>query len=441
MSENVLVAALNLIVAAMVARYLGPSNFGLLSYAFALAAIFGVIGRMGLDGLVIRELAEDPDHEAEVLGTTFILKLVAFFAASMALATFGYLTADSSAELLLLWLAAATLLVAPFLTTGAWFHAHVAGRYFAISNISSHFISGALKVGAVLSSLSVLAFAAANIVQAIVAAVLALTFYTRKSAMSVLRWRFSRDLARRLLKEGWIVFAAGMLGMIYLKIDQVMLRWLASPELVGVYSVAAKLSEAAYFIPGALMASVFPRLITLKRDSQSAFAARLQMMFDIMAIVALAIVLAVLVAAPWGVVLVFGSEYSDASLVLAIHILALPFIFLRTVFTRWLLIERFTGFLLVSDGIGAALNIGFNLLLIPHYGAIGAAIATVCSYAVASYFALPFHPKTRPAFLMMTRSLFLPWRGVLRLRQLLVSDASEQPVGGKLPAGQDDQEK
>src|SRR5690606_36962254 len=67
-------------------------------------------------------------------------------------------------------------------------------------------------------------------------------------------------------------------------------------------------------------------------------------------------------------------------------------------------------FSLITQGLGALFNIGLNFLLIPRHGAEGAAMATVISYAIASYGALLLHPKTRPVFFMMTRSLFSTFR-------------------------------
>jgi len=67
-------------------------------------------------------------------------------------------------------------------------------------------------------------------------------------------------------------------------------------------------------------------------------------------------------------------------------------------------------FSLITQGFGALANVGLNLLLIPHYAGYGAAIATLLSYAVASYFALFFYKKSRPVFWMMSYAMLAPVR-------------------------------
>lgn len=419
LSDHLFVAVFNLFVTVIVARYLGPSGFGVLSYTFALAAIVGTFGRMGLDGLIVRELTENPREEAVILGTTFFLKLLAYTVSAISLAAFGYYFAQNDTERNLLCIAGLFLFLTPFLSVNSWFYAKIKGKSFAIANTGGHIAAGVVKLVAAASSLSILVFAIANTLQVATTAISATYLYLKQGGSRFSKWRFSSKVARRMLMEGWVIFLAAVLSVIYLKVDQVMLKWLTTPETVGVYSVAAKLSEATYFIPAALMASVFPRLINLREENEKKFNDGLQAMFDVMSIVSLIIVLFILLGAQFVVPILFGQEYSSASFVLMLHVIALPLIFVRTVFTRWILIERFPSFLLYSDGAGALTNVALNLLLIPHWGAMGAAFATIVSYSIASYLMLAVHRRTRPLFGMITRSIFLPWRAAARIKQEL----------------------
>ena len=106
----------------------------------------------------------------------------------------------------------------------------------------------------------------------------------------------------------------------------------------------------------------------------------------------------------------FGEVYKNAASILMIHIWAALFIFMRALFSRWIVIEDVLIFSMITHGSGALLNIVLNYILIPQYGGEGAAYATLFSYATSSYFALLLYFKTRPIFWMMTKSLFSPLR-------------------------------
>ena len=111
----------------------------------------------------------------------------------------------------------------------------------------------------------------------------------------------------------------------------------------------------------------------------------------------------------------FGEAYQNAAPILIIHIWAALFIFMRALFSKWIIIEDVLIFSVISHGAGALLNVALNYLLIPHYGGEGAAYATLFSYATSSYLALLLYSKTRPTFWMMTKSIFSPLRYSLNI--------------------------
>lgn len=113
--------------------------------------------------------------------------------------------------------------------------------------------------------------------------------------------------------------------------------------------------------------------------------------------------------------IVFGQEYDRVYRLLSILSLAIPFMFLRAALNRWIVITRLSGINVVIQAIGAVLNVGLGFLLIPRFGAEGAAVATVVSYGFATYGALMFSSQTRPLFVAMSKSLLQPWAALYRL--------------------------
>lgn len=419
MGEKVVGMGLAVVATVFVARYLGPEGFGLLAYALSLAALFATAGHMGLSGLVVREIVKNEADRGETLGTVAFLKLLGLGAGYLVLliyaATYEGL---GTTEFYLIAFAGAALLFRPMDVIDFWFQAFVQARYPAIAQMSSHLATTAFKVAMVCAGSSLVYFATAQILQAALAAVLLLVFFWLKAELRITHWRFSLARAKELLSQGWLIYLGSIFAAIYLKVDQVMLRWLADTQEVGQYAVAAQISEAWYFVPTAIVASFFPKLIKLREANKVLFKYRLQQLFDALLLMGLAVAVVMTIAAPYIISIFFGADYAGSASILVIHIWAAIFIFMRAAFSKWILIENVLVFSLITQGLGALANVLLNLALIPAHGGIGAAYATLLSYATASFLALFFYRRTRPVFWQMAWALLSPIRYPVRLARM-----------------------
>lgn len=403
----------------LVARYLGPSQFGVLSYATSLVALFAVAGHMGLSGLVVRDLVSSPKWVPQTMGTSFVLKMVGYLFGLLLIFIFALATKDSKDGVFwILLILAFALIFQPFNVIDFWFQSRLEAKFTAIAKIIALISISIIKIVFVFLGAHLIVFAAANTVQVILTSLVLLYFYHRRSPHSLKSWRFSSARAKKLFSQGWMIFLGSIFAVIYLKVDQIMIKWLVSSEEVGIYAISARLSEAWYFVPSAIVISLFPRLIKLRESDSLRFNKRLQQLFDLLFICAIAVATFVTLAAQPLINTLFGYEYSGSVPILIVHIWAALFIFMRAAFSKWVLIENFLIFSLITHGFGALVNLGLNFLLIPLYGGLGAAYATLISYAVSSYLALCLHSKSRPIFLMMTKSILFPFRFSIYLYRL-----------------------
>jgi len=104
------------------------------------------------------------------------------------------------------------------------------------------------------------------------------------------------------------------------------------------------------------------------------------------------------------------TNFAEAGTILAWHIWAGPFVFLGVARSNWLMAENFTRFSFLTTSLGAIVNILLNFLLIPPYQGVGAAIATIIAYAVASHISCLLYPPMFKPGLMLTKALFIPFR-------------------------------
>ena len=414
MVEKIITIGVAFLVTILVARYLGPAQFGFLSYAMSIIALGAVAGQVGLDGLIVRELSKYQDATQEIMGSSFVLKGFGYLIGLILVMAFTLVTENvQSDEFWVLLILATTLLFKPFNVVSFWFHSRLEAKYTAIINTTVFIIISIIKIALVFGGAHLILFAFANAIQSILISIILIIFYCFKSKHNFTTWRFSFIRAKELLSQGWMVFLGSIFAVIYLKVDQVMLKWLVGVEEVGIYAVAASISEAWYFVPAAIMASFFPRLVKLKENNPVQFNIRLQQLFDLLFILALGVAIAVTLVAEPLITKTFGIVYQSAVSILIIHIWAALFIFMRGVLSKWVLIENMFMFSIATQGLGALANVVLNYWLIPQYGGVGAAYATLLSYAAASYLALFFHSKTRPMFWMMSKSIFSPIRYIV----------------------------
>lgn len=127
-----------------------------------------------------------------------------------------------------------------------------------------------------------------------------------------------------------------------MKIDQVIINQLLGPEEVGQYAAAIRLSEAWYFIPMVIASSLFPAIISAKKQSEELYNSRLQKLYDLMVWMSIIIALPMTFLSNWIVEILYGGQYDEAGSVLMIHIWTGVFVFLGVAFSGYLTAENKT---------------------------------------------------------------------------------------------------
>jgi PST family polysaccharide transporter len=407
---------LGVVVGFFVARHLGPDRLGSLSYCTALVMLAGGVVSLGLDAVVKRELLQAPGRTAETLASGALLRFVAGLAgiAVLAACVVGGLLGTGE-EPRLLMILGLTLLQPSLLVSDLWLQAHLQAKVTVWAQTAALAAGAALRVFLIVTDAPLAAFAWAVTAEAALVA-LGINLLARRTGLQF-TWGSARLAGmRRLLAESWPLMFAGLAIVLYMKIDEVMLRFLAGPAAVGLYSAATRLSEIWYFIPVALASSLLPALLRSRERGAADYEVRLQHYYDLNAAVGYALSIPVALAAPWIVHAAYGAPFAASAPIVAVHIWSSVFVFIGVARGQWLVNERLQIFYLVATLAGAVANIGLNFVLIPRWGGLGAAYATVVSYAVAAWLASYFHPVARAAGAMQAKALLIPFRawGYLR---------------------------
>jgi len=406
--DKVLRMGVGLLVGVWIARYLGPSQFGQLSFAGSLIALFTSLASLGLESIVVRELVRLPEKQNEILGTTFLLRITGAFLSYVLLnATIFIIRPDDELARLLVAILGLILIFNSFDTIDLWFQSKVLSKYAVSAKNIAFLITAGLRVVFVLAKAPLVVFAVANSIEVGLGAVGLLVVY-RTNGQWVTRWSASLKLAKNLLSNGWPIILSGIITVVSFRADQVMLGQMASSKEVGIYASAVRIAEIWYFIPAAIVTSVFPNIVKARSVNEDEFYRRMQKLYNLLAFIGYAIAIPMTFMSGFVVNLLFGRAYAGAGPMLVILVWSSIFINLGMARGSFLMAMNWPRVLLFISIISALSNIGLNMILIPRYGGMGAAVASLISYWIDAQGACLFYKPLRKTAKMLLSALLLP---------------------------------
>jgi len=367
-------------VGVYVARYLGASQYGSLSYAFAFVAMFSALARLGLDSVVVRRLVTEPSRREAVLGTAFWLRVGAALLALAAVAAAVGATSASASERLYVLIVACGLMVQAFDVLDLDLQARALSRTSALCRAWQTVVSSVAKVALVIAQAELIAFAAVALLDQL-ALVLALMLSRRRAGGLAFIRRFDPKVVPELLRAAAPLLASGLMIGVYARIDQVLVMEMLGARAVGLYAVAVGLTEALYTVPLAVATAFFPALLAV-RDQGRLYQARWSMLYRGLLAFGVAAALALSLASGAIVRLFYGAGFAEAGPLLAVQSWTLVLICYSAVFGKWLLAEGLQGLLPRMTFVALATNVAAILLLAPALGLIGVAYATLLTQLV-----------------------------------------------------------
>lgn len=385
------------------ARYLGPDDFGVLSYAESFVYLFAAFAALGLDQIVVRELVKDGSKRDEILGTTLVLRIVGFIVMFGGIVLVTHFLSNTALTNTMVMVIAITIGFQSIRGIDFYFQSKVLSKYTAISNLIAVGVLSLVKVLLIIYEAPLIYFAYALVLEWILIAIGYIISYIHHK-LSILKWKFKFSVAKELLKKSWFLIIGSVAAALYMKIDQVMINEILDERSVGIYSVAVKMTSIWIFVTVAITQSVFPSLVSTRKKDKELFLKRLQQLYDVLIKIAIVVSILYTIFASYFVPLLFGSEYTESSYILVLYIWSIVFVFLSNGSWGYYLNEDLEQFSSVRLVIGAIVNITLNIFFIEWYGLAGAAYATLISYAISGYFVNALFTKTRTNFYLQTRA-------------------------------------
>jgi len=398
---------LSAFVGIWLARYLGPLDFGKLSYTLALIGLFAPLSRLGLHITLPRELIHREKSKYEILSSAFLLKFMGGVLISVLSVIMAFLFHFEDRTIFFLTiLVGFSYVFRSFDVFEIWFLTDLKSKFSVIARNISLITSSLLKIIFILGGFSLLYFGMVIPLEAFIFAIVLIVLFVRLEYQFSPTFSLSESFS--LLKISWVFLFINILHVILFRIDKVMIENMLGSYEVGLYSISTMIILSFLVFANQFVKSAFPVLIRLEKTMDfKRFSGDLQKFFNYLALSSYGIIIAVFISADQVVNLLWGQDYVFSAKILSVQVVAILFIFSGILRNHWAIVKNFKSFLLLSFFLGAGLNIVLNYYFINIWGAIGAAYSTLISYFFIYIFSGFFFTEIRPILKMQLKALFL----------------------------------
>ena len=380
---QVIQSVLNLVVSMITARYLGPSNYGLMTYASSVVAFIVPLVQLGINGILVQEFVEAPEKSGEIIGTATVLTTLSSVLGIVGVWAFSAVAnPGESTTIIVSVIYSVSLFFQMTEMIQYWYQAKLMSKYVSIVSLVSRILVSIYKIYIVIVGKNIYWFAIVNSLDFLIISALLYIIYFRLGATKL---RFSFGTARKMLSKSKHFIIAGMMVSVFGQTDKIMIKLMVDDAASGFYSAAITCATMTSFLFAAIIDSFRPVIFENRKDDLVEYRKNTIILYSSMIYIALAQSIALTFLAKPIILLLYGAEYLEAVNVLRIITWYSAFSYLGAARNIWFLAEGKQKYIWVTNAIGATVNVIGNMILIPHFGACGAAIVSVITQLLTNF--------------------------------------------------------
>lgn len=393
MAQQVYSMVLSLIVGSLSARYLGPSNYGLINYGASLISFFLIISKLGLDGVIINEIVKNRDKTASYLGSALIARLV-ISVISIVIVQGIVCVLEPSDKLLhtVTLLQTFSIVLQSYEVFQYWYQVELKMKTVAMASMLALTVTAVWRIALLATGASVQFFALSNSIRFVVAGLVVTIVFFVNTRM---RLKFSFSDLKYLLSISHHYIISSLTVTLYAQIDKVMIGKFISNESLGLYTAATTIACLWEFVPNAMINSARPIILEKRKNDYSGYKKSLQLLFIGITVLSFIACVCITVFGKLGIWILYGKEYMGAYWSLVIVLWSTSFAMISTARGIWLIAEDLNHYAKDFTIAGAIVNVILNAILIPTIGIEGAAIATLFSQITVTFVAPYVIKRTR----------------------------------------------
>lgn len=395
-------------ISILTARYLGPDNYGLVNYGMAYVGFFTALCTLGINSIIVKELVSKPKEEGTIMGTTIFLR---FFSSvlSVVLIYVVVFFIDYGEQLTqkVVFLCSLSLIFQVFDTINYWFQSKYLAKVTSLSTLGAYVIVSVYKMYLLMTGKGVVWFAISTSIDYVCVAVLQILAYKKYNGAKM---SFSCTMAKNLLGKSYHFILSGLMVAIYGYTDKFMLKQMLNETVVGYYSIATTISTMWVFILAAVIDSVYPTIMRLYETDYEGYKKKNKQLYAIVFYMSMFVSMLFMIFGKLVIDILYGDKYALAVTPLKIVTWYTAFSYLGVARNAWIVCENEQKYLKYMYFGAAIINIILNLLLIPQFGAAGAAFASLITQIFTSLILPALFKGMRPNTMLMIEAIFL--RGV-----------------------------
>jgi PST family polysaccharide transporter len=405
-------------VGVLLARHLGPEHYGSYGAAIGLATLAKEGVMLGFDRMIRRDLAARPDDAGKIIGSSVGLSLaLAIFVALGLSAIAGVMVDDQETRrltLIVVWMA----MPQAFFSCEIWFESSGQARPLVWTRNAVWLLALTCRIALIISNAQVTAFAILALAEW-ACTYGAVVWLLRRLHFHQFVFSFDRAQIKDWFKEGWPAVLMVIVGSTADRIMVVAVRNLATDNAqAGYLNAALRITEIWWSISVIVAAVLLPRIVAVKKLAPERSADVMQLYANASLLIGFGAAIAVTLTAPFVIPRVFGAAYAPSALVMVILFWSGPVVFSTTArsqswVTRGLLILDLPSVTTIT-----VLQLSFTLLLVPRYGAIGAAIAMTSAQWLGFYGMALSVPALRRASQAQFQAFAALWSPMTTARSL-----------------------
>lgn len=362
---------------AILTRYLGPDGYGKFTIALVFLSFFSIMADLGLFTIVVREISKDKSRTEEIVGNAMSLRLLLTVAVMLLAIGIGWLfpyTTDIKIGIAIASLSLLFGLLNSSLITVL--QARLRMDYSVIADIIGRAVSLAAVIVVAWLNLGYFAVVGTAAVGAL-ATFLTSNYFVRR--MIKVRFLGDRALWKKLFMESLPLGIVITLTFIYFRLDTILLSVFRSNAEVGLYGAAYKIIELLLTVPGFFVNSVFPVLNAYLAANDTRIRTLINQSFQSLVLLSFPITVALILLGEQLIDLVAGAGFQGSALALQLLAPALIFYFADLLLGYMIVAKGRQKVMIVISGGILVLNVILNVLTIPLFGYVAAAINTVVS--------------------------------------------------------------
>lgn len=407
---------IQLIVGMLTARYLGPSNYGLINYAVSIVNFALPIMRLGLNATLVNELIDDPEKEGKIMGTALVMNVVSAFFCIFGIAGFVAVSNPGDTTVFIVCvLYSISLFFSALEMVQYWFQYKLLSKFPSVVMLVSYIFVSLYKIYLLITAKSVFWFAIVNSLDYGIIGISLLVLYFKQGAQ---RFSFSFSMAKKLLNNSKHYILSALMIVLIHSTDHIMITSMIGKTANGYYSAAITCTAIIQFVYTAIIDSFRPLILSNKKENSPDYERSVSGLYSIIVYLGLAQSLFTTIFAKLMVRILYGLEYMESVSILQILVWYVAFSMMGSVRNVWILAEGKQKYLWIINISGALFNVVLNALTIPYFGAHGAAFSSFLTQLFTN-FILGFifkpirHSNTimlrglNPKFLIDSLKLFL----------------------------------